>query len=99
MPLFKYDVSSIGQLGCLDRNSNAFQHLWNKFGFQKSEAKIKEGVFVQQETEADWWEPFMQVVQNILGNHKDAEVVDNFLHSYIDFFFSGWGMRKCFIKI
>lgn len=82
MPLFKYDVSSIGQLGCLDRNSNAFQHLWNKFGLQKSEAKIKEGVFVQQETEADWWEPFMQVVQNILGNYKDAEVVDNLLEAY-----------------
>lgn len=24
----------------------------------------------------------MQVVQNILGNHKDAEVVDNLLESY-----------------
>lgn len=95
MPLFKYDVSSIGQLECLDRNSNAFQHLWNKFGLQKSEAKIKEGVFVAMNwcltmsSTGNWsrlnqqqWEPFMQVVQNILGNHKDAEVVDNLLEAY-----------------
>lgn len=95
MPLFKDDVSSIGQLECLDRNSNAFQHLWNKFGLQKSEAKIKEGVFVSMNwcltmsSTGNWsrlnqqqWEPFMQVVQNILGNHKDAEVVDNLLEAY-----------------
>jgi len=70
----------------MDRHGNAFQHLRNKFGLDKSEAKLKEGVFVGPEirelmlddefkqklkpVESAAWEAFVQVVENFLGNYR-----------------------------
>jgi len=73
-------------------NALAFQHLRSKFGLDKSEAKLKEGVFVGPEirdlmlddefkqklkpVESAAWEAFVLVVQNFPGNYRSDNYVE-----------------------
>ena len=76
----------------MDRNGDAFECLRIKFGFEKSEAKLKAGIFVGPEirqsildnafkqklnpAESTAWEAFVLVVQNVLGNHRSENYVE-----------------------
>lgn len=76
----------------LKKDSNGFQYLKKKFGVEKSDAKLKEGVFVGPEirelilddefktqlqpVELAAWEAFISVVHNFLGNHRSENYVD-----------------------
>ena len=70
----------------LDHDGNGFQHLREKFGTEKTDAKLKAGIFVGPQIrelmcdpefknklnpfEFATWEAFVFVVQNFLGNHR-----------------------------
>ena len=74
----------------MNHDGAAFMYLKEKFGLFKSEAKLKEGVFIGPEirklllddqfteklnsTELDAWKSFKQVVDNFLGKYK-AEIL------------------------
>ena len=76
----------------MDRHGNTLQHLRNKFSLDKSEAKLKEGVFVGPEicelmiddefkqklkpVESAAWEAFVLAVQNFLGNYRSDNYVE-----------------------
>jgi len=70
----------------LDHDGNGFQYLREKFGAEKTVAKLKAGIFIHphiQELMCDpkfknklnplefaTWEAFVFVVQNFLGNYR-----------------------------
>jgi hypothetical protein len=70
----------------MDRNGSGFQHLKDKFGKIKTDAKLKAGIFIGPEIrelicdstfraklnplELAAWDAFVLVVQNFLGNQR-----------------------------
>ena len=76
----------------MNHDGAAFMYLKEKFGLFKSEAKLKEGVFIGPEirklllddqfteklnsTELDAWKSFKQVVDNFLGKYKAENFVE-----------------------
>ena len=74
-----------------DHDGNGFQYLGEKFGAEKTDAKIKAGIFVGPQIrelcdpefknklnplEFAAWEAFVLVVQNFLGNHRAEQYVE-----------------------
>ena len=76
----------------LDHDGNGFQYLREKFGAEKTDAKLKAGIFIGPQirelmcdpkfknklnpVEFAAWEAFVLVVQNFLGNHKAEQYVE-----------------------
>ena len=76
----------------LDHDGDGFQYLREKFGAEKTDAKLKAGIFVGPQIwelmcdpefknklnplEFAAWEPFVLVVQNFLGNHRAEQFVE-----------------------
>ena len=74
-----------------DHDGNGFQHLREKFGTEKADAKLKADIFVGRQIrglmcdpefknklnplEFAAWETFVLVVQNFLGNHRAEQYV------------------------